>query len=183
MLQIQIPGREMLTLSHLVLDYNGTIAKDGEILAGVRPRLAELAKDLAIYIITADTHGTAAGKCEGLPLQVLTFPTTEVGEIKAEEVRKLSGGVVAVGNGKAGCPLSGCGNRLLPVRLWPAVHPHRSIYGNAVKYDHSPPDKQSPAASSNRRGLPFFGDREIYFHIRFIVPLFWESFIFFSAPP
>ena len=32
MLNIQIPGREMLTLSHLVLDYNGTIAKDGEII-------------------------------------------------------------------------------------------------------------------------------------------------------
>ena len=84
MLNIQIPGRELLSLSHLVLDYNGTIAEDGNIIEGIRPRLAELAKDLAIYVITADTHGTAAKKCEGLPLQVLTFPTTEVGKIKAE---------------------------------------------------------------------------------------------------
>ena len=106
MLQIPIPGREMLTLSHLVLDYNGTIAKDGEIIGGIRPRLAELAKFLSIYVITADTHGTAAGKCEGLPLQVLTFPTTEVGKIKAEEVRKLSGGVVAIGNGFNDIPMS-----------------------------------------------------------------------------
>jgi len=30
---------------------------------------------------------------------VLAFPTTEVGRIKAEEVKKLSGGVVTVGNG------------------------------------------------------------------------------------
>jgi soluble P-type ATPase len=99
MLNIQIPGRELLSLSHLVLDYNGTIAEDGNIIEGIRPRLAELSKELSIYVITADTHGTAAKKCEGLPLQVLTFPTTEVGKIKAEEVGKMSGGVVTIGNG------------------------------------------------------------------------------------
>lgn len=99
MLHIQIPGRQLLTISHLVLDYNGTIAEDGNIIEGIRPRLAELSKELTIYVITADTHGTAAGKCEGLPLQVLTFPTTEVGAIKAEHVQKLSGGVVTIGNG------------------------------------------------------------------------------------
>ena len=99
MLKIQIPGREELSLSHLILDYNGTIAEDGEIIGSIRPRLAELAKDLSIYVITADTHGTAAKKCEGLPLQVLTFPTTRVGAIKAEEARKLEGGVITIGNG------------------------------------------------------------------------------------
>ena len=99
MLHIQIPGRQLLTISHLVLDYNGTIAEDGNIIEGIGPRLAELSKELTIYVITADTHGTAAGKCEGLPLQVLTFPTTEVGAIKAEHVQKLSGGVVTIGNG------------------------------------------------------------------------------------
>ena len=99
MLNIKIPGREELTLNHLVLDYNGTIAEDGNIIESIRPRLTELAKDLAIYVITADTHGTAAGKCDGLPLQVLTFPTTDVGRIKAEQVQKLSGGVVTIGNG------------------------------------------------------------------------------------
>ena len=99
MLNIQIPGREELILSHLILDYNGTIAEDGEIIESIRPRLEALAKDLAIYVITADTHGTAAKKCEGLPLQVLTFPTTEVGLIKAQEAQKLSGGVITIGNG------------------------------------------------------------------------------------
>ena len=99
MIRIQIPGRDELMLSHLVLDYNGTIAQDGNIIEGIRPRLADLSKELSIYVITADTHGTAAKKCEGLPLQVLTFPTTDVGRIKAEEVQKLSGGVVTVGNG------------------------------------------------------------------------------------
>ena len=99
MLTIKIPGREELNLSHLILDYNGTIAEDGEIIESIRPRLAELAKVLTICVITADTHGTAARKCEGLPLNVLTFPTTEVGAIKAQEVMKCTGGVITIGNG------------------------------------------------------------------------------------
>ena len=99
MLNIQIPGREELVLNHLILDYNGTIVEDGEIIEGIRPRLGELSKALSIYVITADTHGTAIKKCEGLPLQVLTFPTTQVGDIKAREAQKLGGGVVTIGNG------------------------------------------------------------------------------------
>ena len=99
MLTIQIPGREAFQIRHLVLDYNGTIALDGEIIPGIKERLDVLCRDLEICVITADTHGTAAKKCEGLPLQVLTFPTTEVGRIKAEEVRRRTGGVGCIGNG------------------------------------------------------------------------------------
>lgn len=99
MLKIKIPGREEMILSHLILDYNGTIAEDGLIIESIRPRLAQLSKELSIYVITADTHGTAAQRCQGLPLKVLTFPTAKVGQIKADEARKLSGGVVCIGNG------------------------------------------------------------------------------------
>lgn len=99
MLTIKIPGREEMTLSHLILDYNGTIAEDGAIIESIRPRLARLSEHLSIYVITADTHGTAAQRCAGLPLQVLTFPTTQVGQIKADEARKMEGGVVTIGNG------------------------------------------------------------------------------------
>ncbi len=99
MLKINIPGREEMCLSHLILDYNGTIAEDGLIIESIRPRLEALSRDLSIYVITADTHGTAAQRCAGLPLQVLTFPTTQVGQIKADEAARLTGGVVTIGNG------------------------------------------------------------------------------------
>lgn len=99
MLCVKIPGREELVLNHLILDYNGTIAEDGAIIDGVPERLKELSKLLQIYVITADTHGTAAKRCEGLPVEVKTFPSTQVGAIKAEETEKLSGGTVCIGNG------------------------------------------------------------------------------------
>ena len=99
MLTVQIPGREERNLSHLILDYNGTIALDGSLIEAIRPRLEQLATQMEIHVITADTHGTAAAACEGLPLKVLSFPTVQVGEIKAQEVRKLAGGVACIGNG------------------------------------------------------------------------------------
>ena len=99
MLTVQIPGREDLNLSHLILDYNGTIALDGELIEEIRPRLVQLANQLEIHVITADTHGTATAACEGLPVRVLSFPTVQVGEIKAREAQKLTGGVAGIGNG------------------------------------------------------------------------------------
>lgn len=99
MLTVHIPGREELALNHLILDYNGTIAEDGYVIEAIAPRLEELSRVLQIYVITADTHGTAASRCAGLPLEVKTFPTTEVGRIKAAEAEKLTGGVVCIGNG------------------------------------------------------------------------------------
>lgn len=99
MLTIEIPGREPLRLCYLILDYNGTIAEDGLLIEGIDSRLEELSKVLDICVITADTHGTAAARCEGLPVAVRTFPTVEVGAIKAEETKKLGGGTICIGNG------------------------------------------------------------------------------------
>lgn len=99
MLTIKIPGRAELTLSHLILDYNGTIAEDGFVIEEIAPRLEVLSKNLQIYVITADTHGTATQRCAALPVEVRTFPTVEVGVIKAEEGKKLEGGVACIGNG------------------------------------------------------------------------------------
>lgn len=99
MLTINIPGRDPLALSHLILDYNGTIALDGQVIPGIAARLDELSRHLDIWVITADTHGTAMEHCKSLPVGVKVFPTEEVGEIKAEEAGRLTGGVVCIGNG------------------------------------------------------------------------------------
>lgn len=73
-MQIEIPGYLTLDLKYLILDYNGTIALDGSIPDSVKMRICELSKELEIYVLTADTHGTAAQMCEGLPLTIKTFP-------------------------------------------------------------------------------------------------------------
>ncbi len=99
MLTYPISGRPELQLSHLILDLNGTIALDGAVIEGIRPRLEALAKELSIWVVTADTHGTAAKACKDLPVTVLTFPTENVGAIKARHAMSLQGGVACIGNG------------------------------------------------------------------------------------
>lgn len=57
MLKLEIPGRGVLYLEHLVTDVNGTIAIDGELINGVKECIQRLRGILDIHIVTANTHG------------------------------------------------------------------------------------------------------------------------------
>ncbi len=63
MIKIEIPGWRELRLDVLVLDYNGTLAVDGNLLDGIKEKLNSLSKDLTIHIITADTFGSSVQQC------------------------------------------------------------------------------------------------------------------------
>ena len=99
MIRIEIPGRETLTIEHVVLDYNGTIAVDGLVLEELKPRLQALLKEVTVTVLTADTYGTVRAQCEPLGLRVETFPREGASACKAEIVGKLQGGRVCFGNG------------------------------------------------------------------------------------
>lgn len=99
MLCIEIPGLKALKLHHLVLDFNGTIARDGKLIEGMISCLEALHSHLRIYILTADTYGTVTEQCQGLPAEVKTFPVTGAADHKAQFVRELGAGVVCLGNG------------------------------------------------------------------------------------
>ena len=102
MISIDIPGREHpLEIEALVLDYNGTIAKDGALIEGIPKRLIKLAEAVEVYVLTADTYGTVRGQCEPLGVTVRTFPHAGAGVCKEEIVLELrrNAKVCAVGNG------------------------------------------------------------------------------------
>ena len=84
MIEITIPGRASYKFKHLVLDLNGTIALDGEIIEGVEERLRQLSSLVDISIVTADTHGNARRLGEELGIEICTV---EVGE---EDSHKLA---------------------------------------------------------------------------------------------
>lgn len=94
---MEVPGRGAISVRHLVLDYNGTIAARGALLAGVRVRLRRLARLLEVTVLTADTFGTVAAELRGERLQVTRVAT---GKDKERFVRgRKREGVFAVGNG------------------------------------------------------------------------------------
>lgn len=100
-MKIVIPEYKTLDLELLFLDFNGTIAVDGVIPQGVRERLVKLAENFQIYVLTADTHGTAKDQCEGLPVIVHTFPTGDARTYKRELVKSMGRKkCVAIGNGR-----------------------------------------------------------------------------------
>ena len=98
---INIPGYKELNLTTLLLDYNGTIATDGIIPESVKTRLKELAKEFDIYVLTADTHGTAKKQCEDIPVTVHTFPVGNAADYKEKIINKIGGEqCVTLGNGR-----------------------------------------------------------------------------------
>jgi len=101
MIEIDVPDFRALRLQHLVLDYNGTLAVDGQLLPSVADMLTQLAQRLQIHVVTADTFGMAAAQLAALPVQVLVLPTAAQADAKLAFVTGLGPEqVVAIGNGR-----------------------------------------------------------------------------------
>ncbi|HUL42645.1 MAG TPA: hypothetical protein VLV32_12200 [Burkholderiales bacterium] len=101
MISIEVPGFRKLNLSHLVSDYNGTLALDGKLLRGVAEALVSLAPSICIHVITADTFGLAKAQLAELPINLTITPVELQAEAKLRFVSELgANSVVAIGNGR-----------------------------------------------------------------------------------
>ena len=101
MISLEIPDFGKLTLNHLVLDYNGTIAVDGKMLEGVAERLRILADQLEIHVLTADTFGTVAANLRDIPCTVHVLSKKEQEKGKLRYVAELGPEqTVSIGNGR-----------------------------------------------------------------------------------
>ena len=100
MVDIEIPGFAKFHFAHLVLDVNGTIAKDGQLLDGVAELLAQLQPKLAIHLVTADTHGNQETIDRALSLKAVRIPVQDQVKAKLNYIEGLGADkVVAIGNG------------------------------------------------------------------------------------
>ena len=72
-MKIEIPGFGALRVDNLVLDFNGTLAVDGRLLPGVRPRLRALARRLELHVVTADTFGSVRRAMSKAPCRVVVL--------------------------------------------------------------------------------------------------------------
>jgi P-type E1-E2 ATPase len=100
MISINIPGKNRIQTKYLVLDYNGTLAIDGEIISGVKDILNDLSKVIDIHVVTADTFGRARDGLTGIncKLKILTGENQHIQ--KAEYIEEIgSSETIAIGNG------------------------------------------------------------------------------------
>ena len=94
---VELPGTRTLSLATLVLDLNGTLARRGELLGGVRERLDALGQRMNLHILTADTFATATPLALELRVALRRVST---GSDKRRLVERLGAErCVAVGNG------------------------------------------------------------------------------------
>ena len=106
MISIKNLGMDPLEICNLVLDFNGTIATDGKIIAEIKEQIAEIKEQgVNVYCLTADSYGTATPQCEAAGIEVMSFPLAEAGKEKAKIVQSLAGGSMVVGNGLNDIPM------------------------------------------------------------------------------
>ena len=68
--QITIPNYKTMTISNIVLDYNGTIAKDGILKMSVKKLLPRLLQEFTVHVITADTFGSVHKQLSGFDVSI-----------------------------------------------------------------------------------------------------------------
>ena len=101
MIEIVIPGFGILRLEYLLLDYNGTIAVDGQPVQGVKERLIALARHVEIHVLTADTFGGVEKKLSDIPCKIHVLPVEAQDKGKMEYVDRLGADrAVCIGNGR-----------------------------------------------------------------------------------
>jgi len=106
MIEIAIPGAEILRLEHLVADFNGTLACDGVLLPGTAAALRRLAEKLSLHVVTADTFSRAGESLAGIPCEI------EILAPGAEDSAKLCY-VNALGAARCACIGNGRNDRLM----------------------------------------------------------------------
>jgi len=101
MIEIIVPGHRHFRLEHLVLDYNGTLARDGTLLEGVTNRLTALAPHIRVHVLTADTHGDVSRQLTDLSCVLTIIGKRHQDHEKLAYVKHLgTENAVCIGNGR-----------------------------------------------------------------------------------
>jgi soluble P-type ATPase len=100
MINIEVPGKCLYSIENVVFDYNGTIAVNGIISSSIKDKISILCEMANVYVLTADTYGSAVKECEELNVKLMTFPKNDAGDYKAKFVSDLGiNNTICFGNG------------------------------------------------------------------------------------
>ena len=100
MIELNIPGMGTLRLEHLVLDVNGTLARDGRLIDRVARPLTALRDRLTLHLVTADTYGRQDDIDRMLGLRSTRLAPGNESAQKGAYVRQLgAASVAAIGQG------------------------------------------------------------------------------------
>ena len=99
-MRIDIPGWGNIDVENIVIDLNGTIATDGKVPLEVKEKIGVLSDQAKIYILTADTQGTANEEILGMNAELIKIPEEDSKQGKLDFLKTLDLEMtVAIGNG------------------------------------------------------------------------------------
>ena len=99
-MKIDIPGWGSLDVENIVIDLDGTLATDGRIPPEVKEKINSLSGQAKIYILTADTQGSANKETSGMIAELIKIPGEDSKQGKLDFLKTLNLEVtVAIGNG------------------------------------------------------------------------------------
>ncbi len=101
-MDVHIPNRGALSIRHVVLDFNGTLAVDGVVEDTTTQLVQTLCAQYHVVLATADTFGTAGSFAGQLGIE---WQRVQTGEDKKAIVQSLGAAVAAVGNGANDVPM------------------------------------------------------------------------------
>ncbi len=101
MIDVEVPGWGRRQIEHLVMDYNGCLGLDGQLLEGVEDRLPLLSMRMRLHICTADTFGSVNDQTRRFEAALKILGPTNQDQQKAEMIRRLGPlKCAAIGNGR-----------------------------------------------------------------------------------
>lgn len=91
---------EQYHIEHVILDYNGTLAIDGEMIPGIDEKLKSLAEHVNIHVVTADTFKMAAEQLKKVPVKLTILKNGQEKQQKLFYLENLGRDkCIAIGNG------------------------------------------------------------------------------------
>lgn len=100
MIHFNVPGLGDFQLAHLVMDVNGTLALDGQLIDGVALKFSYLQGLVKLHLLTADTYGKQYLIDQQLGLTAVRLQPGNEALQKGDYIRKLgSESVAAIGQG------------------------------------------------------------------------------------
>ena len=98
---IKIPGRKTVEIKNVLFDYNGTIAIDGQLIAGVAESINELSSNFNFHVITADTFGSVEKELKEVSCRIIKIPEENQDQTKLDYLLKLGKETtLCAGNGR-----------------------------------------------------------------------------------
>lgn len=99
-MRIDIPGWGNIDIENIVIDMNGTVATDGSVPLDVKEKINSLSGQAKIYILTADTQGTANKEISGMNAELIKIAGEDSKQGKLDFLKTLDLEMtVAIGNG------------------------------------------------------------------------------------